>query len=280
MSQMIPEQVSEIAPAVRRLVAPNPGPLTGPGTNTYILGRERHVVIDPGPADRSHVKRILSLTARRIDAVLVTHTHADHSPGALALAEATRCALVGRRAPDDGRQDTTFVPTHEPQDEEVLPTEAGSLRAVATPGHASNHVCYLIDEARLLFTGDHLIAGSTVVILPPDGRMSDYLASLRKLLTRSIERIAPGHGDVIEPAHAEVERIIEHRLNRERKVLANLSESAAFDLDELVVGAYDDVRAGLHPLARHSLLAHLIKLVDDGLVEQEGDRYRRRPEAG
>jgi len=277
---MLAEQVSEIAPGVRRLVAPNPGPLTGPGTNTYILGSGRHVVIDPGPANRAHMKRILALTGRRIDTIMVTHTHADHSPAACVLAKATRCELVGRRGPDDGRQDTTFDPTHEPADGEVLPTEAGDVRAVTTPGHASNHVCYELAGAKLLFTGDHLIAGSTVVILPPDGRMAEYLASLRKLLNRPIERIAPGHGDIIEPARAEIERIIEHRLQRERKVLAGLDLVVPRTLDELVAQVYDDVRPELHPWARHSLLAHLVKLIDDELVAQEDDRYRRRAEAG
>jgi glyoxylase-like metal-dependent hydrolase (beta-lactamase superfamily II) len=134
----------------------------------------------------------------------------------------------------------------------------------------------LLDDERLIFTGDHLIAGSTVVILPPDGSMSDYLESLRKLLALPLERIAPGHGDVIAPAHAEIERIIEHRLARERKVLESLDEVLLRDLDEIVVRAYDDVPVQMHRWAKCSLLAHLIKLVADERVAQVEDRYRRQ----
>lgn len=261
-----------IAPGVRRLTAPNPGPMTGAGTNTYVLGHERFVVIDPGPAHDGHLKRIVAMTKKRVDAVLVTHTHHDHSPGAAPLAKACKCVLVGRRAPDDGRQDLTFKPTCEPDDREVLACDVGTLRAIATPGHASNHVCYLLEEAGMLFTGDHLIAGSTVVILPPDGRMADYLASLRRLLDLTIESLAPGHGEVIAPAHAEIARIIDHRLAREHKVLASLCHESPRDLDALLADAYDDVPEQVHQWARQSLLAHLIKLTDEGSAEHESGR--------
>ncbi|HSN71869.1 MAG TPA: MBL fold metallo-hydrolase [Steroidobacteraceae bacterium] len=274
---MVATDLVELAPGVRRLTAPNPGPMTGAGTNTYLLGHDRFVVIDPGPAHEGHVKQILALTKKRIDAVLVTHTHCDHSPGAAPLARASKSALVGRRAPDDGRQDETFDPTCEPEDGEILACEAGTLRAIATPGHASNHVCYLLEEAKVLFTGDHLIAGSTVVILPPDGRMADYLASLRKLQLLEIDRIAPGHGAPIAPAQDEIARIIAHRLARERKVLASLREDGPQPLDQLLPRAYDDVPEQVHVWARQSLLAHLVKLADDGFAEHvEGYGWRRR----
>src|SRR6188472_3165083 len=138
-------QLDEIAPDVRRLVANNPGFLTGPGTNTYILGRSRFVVIDPGPDDPVHLQHVLDLTHGAIDAVLVTHTHGDHSPGAMTLARASGAELLGRAAPIADRHDATFVPTRTINDDDRIQVEARELRALHTPGHASNHICYVLE---------------------------------------------------------------------------------------------------------------------------------------
>jgi glyoxylase-like metal-dependent hydrolase (beta-lactamase superfamily II) len=268
---LVSGQIDTIAPYVRRLVATNPGFMTGPGTNTYILGRERFVVIDPGPAEPSHIERILVATGRAIDRVLVTHTHGDHSPGAKVLAEATGAPVFGRPPPNDGHQDASFKADRTLEDGDMLEFDAGTIRALHTPGHASNHVCYLLADAGLLFTGDHLMQGSTVVIAPPDGNMKEYLDSLARLQREPVSRLAPGHGLTIEDGQAEIAHIIAHRLKREAKVLAKVREFGPATLDELVTRVYDDVDPRLHALAKGSLLAHLQKLEVDRRVDRADD---------
>lgn len=261
-------QLDEIAPRVRRLVAPNPGLMTGPGTNTYLVGDEDLLVIDPGPADPAHIERILRETKGRLDAVLVTHTHVDHSPAAAALADRTGAITMGRPAPDDGRQDPTFRPGRVLKDGDTLRIGPDVLRVLHTPGHASNHLCFLLPHAGLLLTGDHLMQGSTVVIAPPDGDMSAYLESLGRLQQEPIERLAPGHGLVVQDAQAEIARVIAHRLRREAKVFAKLGLKGVASVDMLVSSVYDDVDPRLHELAKSSLLAHLIKLERDARVRR------------
>src|SRR5687768_5426220 len=168
---LVSGQLDEIAPGVRRLVARNPGFMTGPGTNTYLVGTGPYLVIDPGPADSVHVERILDATERRIESVLATHTHPDHSPAATAIAAATGAKVMGKHTPVHGRQDVTFAPTRELSDGDEIAVGDFTLRALHTPGHASNHLCYLLRGTGLLSTGDHLMQGSTVVISPPDGSM-------------------------------------------------------------------------------------------------------------
>lgn len=263
---LVSGQLDTIAPQVRRLVATNPSFMTGPGTNTYILGRERFVIIDPGPAEGRHIERILAATNGAIDRVLVTHTHRDHSPGARALVEATEAPVYGMLARDDGHQDLTFKPDRVLSDNDTIAFDAGTIRALHTPGHASNHLCYLLKDAGLLFTGDHLMQGSTVVIAPPDGDMKAYLDSLARLQREPVTRLAPGHGLTIEDAQAEIAHIIAHRLKREAKVLATVEEFAPASIDALVVRVYDDVDPRVHALAKSSLLAHLQKLETQGRV--------------
>jgi glyoxylase-like metal-dependent hydrolase (beta-lactamase superfamily II) len=262
-------QLDEIAPGVRRLVARNPGFMTGPGTNTYLIGTQHCAVIDPGPHDLVHIERILEAAGGRVSAILATHTHPDHSPAVAALAQSTGAEVLGRGAPVHGRQDATFAPTRVLNDGDVVRVGDLALRAIHTPGHASNHLCYLLEGAGLLFSGDHVMQGSTVVIGPPDGDMKVYLQSLGRLQREPVTRIAPGHGTVIEDAQSEVARLIAHRLQREAKVVERLRRAGRATIDVLVGSVYDDVDPRLHPVAKGSLLAHLLKLEADGRAARD-----------
>jgi glyoxylase-like metal-dependent hydrolase (beta-lactamase superfamily II) len=262
-------QLDEIAPGVRRLVARNPGFMTGPGTNTYLVGTQRCAVIDPGPHDPVHIERILEAAGGRVSAILATHTHPDHSPAVAALAQSTGAEVLGRGTPAHGRQDATFAPTRVLNDGDVVRVGDLALRAIHTPGHASNHLCYLLEGAGMLFSGDHVMQGSTVVIGPPDGDMKVYLQSLARLQREPVTRIAPGHGTVIEDAQSEVARLIAHRLQREAKVVERLRRAGRATIDVLVTSVYDDVDPRLHPVAKGSLLAHLLKLQADGRAARD-----------
>lgn len=273
MSAIRPGEVATVSARVRRLTAPNPGVMTGPGTNAYIIGSEAMALIDPGPDVPEHIDRLLALAGDRLRWILCTHTHQDHSPAARAVQAATGAQVIGMPPPGDGRQDLTFRPDWVMQDGERLQTPEFTLRAVHTPGHASNHLCYLLEEERLLCTGDHVMQGSTVVIGPPDGSMIAYLASLERLLGFDLAAFAPGHGRVIEAPHDEVRRLIAHRLRREQKVLAALNRTGGGDLDRLVVIAYDDVSEKLHPVARRSLHAHLLKLEAEGRARCSAEHW-------
>lgn len=264
---------TELRPGMRRLVAPNPSMMTGPGTNTYLFGSKEIAVLDPGPAIASHLDAIERIANATVRWILVTHTHPDHSPAASLLAERTGAELIGLPPPRGEHQDTTFRPDRRPADGDELVTEEFSIRALHTPGHASNHVCYLHDESNWLFTGDHVIDGSTVVIDPPDGNMKQYIESLRRLRSMDCEAIAPGHGEIIrDPARA-IDWIVEHRLEREGKVLAALRANPNLATRELVPHVYRDVDRRLHALAERSLLAHLLKLEEDGLATFRDGRW-------
>jgi len=258
---------------VTRITAANPGAMTGPGTNTYLVGDAEVAVIDPGPALDAHIAKILEVGAGRIRWVLTTHTHMDHSPASAAIKSATGAQILGRPAPAGGSQDQDYAPDHVPADGERIELGNISLRAVHTPGHASNHLCYLLEETGMLFTGDHVMQGSTVVINPPDGDMRAYLASLEKLLALEIAIIAPGHGYLIGAPHKEVRRLVAHRLAREAKVAAALGRRGEASVEELVPDVYDDVSPRLFPVAMRSLTAHLEKLVAEGRVRRASGRY-------
>ena len=262
---------------VTRLTAPNPGAMTGPGTNTYLVGEAEIAVIDPGPALDAHIAKILECGAgrsgSRIRWIITTHTHMDHSPASAALKAATGAQVLGRPAPAGASQDQGYAPDRVLADGERVALGNLHLRAIHTPGHASNHLCYLLEETRMLFTGDHVMQGSTVVINPPDGDMRAYLASLDKLLAVDIAIIAPGHGYLVGAPHKEVKRLVAHRLAREAKVAAALGRRGEATLDELVTDVYDDVSPKLHPVAMRSLTAHLDKLVAEGRVRQASGRY-------
>ena len=265
--------VARLAPGLRRLVAPNPGLMTGPGTNTYIIGEDEVAVIDPGPYVDAHVQAILSAVPGPIRWILTTHTHRDHSPAAQALADATGAPRVGQQAPSGPRQDRGFSPDIGLEDGERVTTDEYALRAVHTPGHASNHLCFLLEDRGWLFTGDHIMNGSTVVIDPPDGDMRDYLASLRRLQSLELDTLAPGHGDLLDDPHSEIDWIIEHRLDREARIVAALSEVHEKTEEELVAEAYDEVDPHLHPVAMRTLLAHLVKLENDGRARDTGSGW-------
>jgi glyoxylase-like metal-dependent hydrolase (beta-lactamase superfamily II) len=283
-----PGRLVRLSPRVQRLVAPNASLMTGPGTNSYVLGNPAVAVLDPGPDDPEHLGR-LRAAAPELRFVFVTHTHRDHSCGARALADAAGVPVVGLPPPSDGLQDLSCVPTVEARHDAVFELngrgrpsgDAGlarhaiqspdltRLRAIHTPGHASNHVCFLLEEEGLLFSGDHVLDGVTPVILPPDGDMAAYLRSLELLKRYSPRAIAPGHGRVLHDPIRVIDGVIAHRGRREAKVLAVLGAVGRSEIDELLPKVYDDVKAELLPIARYSLEAHLIKLEREGRARHE-----------
>ncbi|MGH8688509.1 MAG: MBL fold metallo-hydrolase, partial [Burkholderiales bacterium] len=258
---------------VTRVIAPNPGVMTGPGTNTYLVGDQELAVIDPGPAIDAHVQAVLAAGAGRIRWILCTHTHLDHSPAAAALKAATGAIVIGQPAPPHPGQDATFAPDRVLGHGDRLMFAGLTLCALHTPGHASNHLCYLLENSRMLFTGDHVMQGSTVVINPPDGNMREYLASLELLLGADTLILAPGHGYLIGEPQREARRLIRHRLAREQKVVGALARLGAPDVDALVRAVYDDVPERLHGVARRSLAAHLEKLAADGRARTQDGRW-------
>lgn len=272
MSQFEPGKLVNLSRLVHRIVAPNAGMMTGPGTNTYLVGNEELAVIDPGPNDEQHINAIID-AANGMDGtikwILCTHTHPDHSPGSALLKLKTNAQLYGQAAPEGPSQDQSFQPDVTWDSETKLKTPTFTLRAIHTPGHASNHWCYLLEDENLLFTGDHIMNGSTVVIAPPDGNMVDYIHSLKNLQHENIAHIAPGHGDLINNPQDVIEGTIQHRLMREAKTLEKLEKLQPANLDALVKEVYDEVPEFLHSLARLSLTAHLEKLEAEGKVKQQ-----------
>jgi glyoxylase-like metal-dependent hydrolase (beta-lactamase superfamily II) len=203
---------------------------------------------------------------------LCTHTHLDHSPAAARIKKATGATVFGRPAP--AGQDTSFAPDEVLSDNQRFAIAGVSLRALHTPGHASNHLCYLLENTKMLFTGDHVMQGSTVVINPPDGNMRAYLASLERLLAEDLAILAPGHGYLIGEPHRELRRLIAHRLRREAKVREAIATLGAPTIAEMLPAVYDDVPARMHGWAARSLTAHLEKLVADGEARARDGRYK------
>lgn len=269
-------------PRVRRLLAPNPSPFTFTGTWTHIVGQGAVAVIDPGPNLPAHVDGILAATAgETIAAILVTHTHRDHSPGARLLAVATAAPIVGCTplAPDDNgvRGDESFDPDYRPDrvlsDGEQLEGEGWTLETLATPGHTSNHLCFALSEAGILFTGDHVMGWSTSIISPPNGDMGAYMASLERLLERDDELYLPAHGPPIENPRNHVRALIAHRRQRERQILRQLEQGEG-RVPAMVKAMYQEIDPGLHPAAARSVLAHLIDMRARGLVIGADDDWR------
>jgi len=266
--------LTQLATDVRRLVAPNPSMMTGPGTNTYLFGREEIAVLDPGPVIDSHLQSIQEIAALPIRWVIVTHTHPDHSPAAVELARVTGAELLGRPAPEGQHQDMTFEPDHVLEDAERLVVDGMEIEVIHTPGHASNHICLRHVELNWIFTGDHIIDGSTVVIDPPDGNMKHYLESLARVKALRPVALAPGHGELIHDPDRAIDWIVEHRLQREAKVSAALRENPGLTSMELVPYVYKDVDRKLYAWAERSLLAHLMKLEDDGTAVQADEHWQ------
>jgi glyoxylase-like metal-dependent hydrolase (beta-lactamase superfamily II) len=276
-SQLAAQKCVSLAPGVRRIVAGNAGLMTGPGTNSYLLGLREVAVLDPGPDDARHLEAILAAAGPAVRWIFVTHTHPDHSPLASRLAQLTGARVIGLPPPNDGRQDATFSPDHVPVDGERLSAGECQLIAIHTPGHASNCLCYLLERERLLFTGDHVLDGVSPVILAPDGDMSAYLSSLDKLQSHDFERIAPGHGGIMERGKEVLIALRAHRLAREEKVLGGLRRLGAATLDGLTAVVYDDVPVERHRWARLTLEAHLIKLAREQRAGERDGLWRLTP---
>ncbi|WP_417496893.1 MBL fold metallo-hydrolase [Maricaulis sp.] len=265
-----------ISPSVRRVIAPNPGPFTYTGTGVYIIGHGEVAVIDPGPFDPVHEAALdKALAGERVTHVFVTHHHLDHSPLARPLAEKHGAKVYGFGAqsvlPAGGEvrleagDDVGFQPDIELTDGERFTGPGWTLEALHTPGHTSNHVCYALEEENILFSGDHVMAWSTSVISPPDGHMGDYLRELARVRDRNFTRLWPTHGPAVENPAEFVQAYIDHRLKREQQIIAHLA-SGPQRVPELVAAIYTHVDKRLHPAAAHSILAHMIHLVETGAV--------------
>jgi glyoxylase-like metal-dependent hydrolase (beta-lactamase superfamily II) len=274
-------KVEQVAPSIRRLLAGNPSPFTYTGTQTYVVGAGEVAVIDPGPDLPEHVEAILTATqGERIAAILCTHTHRDHSPASRPLAAATGAPIIGcaRLAlEDDGpRSDAAFDFDYAPDrvlaDGDIVEGAGWTLRAVATPGHTSNHLCLALEGTGALFTGDHVMGWSTTVVSPPDGDMAQYMASLDLLLARDDSVYHPAHGPAITRTRSHVRALVTHRRMRERQILGRLRKGEGH-IPAMVEAMYKTTDRRLHPAAGRSVLAHLVDLEARGLVRSDGETW-------
>lgn len=275
-----PGAAVRLSPRVIRVSANNGSVMTGPGTNTYLVGGgpdNEWAVIDPGPLDDRHVQAVIDAAPGPIRWIFATHTHHDHSPASLPLHKRTGAQVHGLVATHPEWQDTSFAPHTLLRGGERIALPGGAtLRAIHTPGHASNHLCYLLEEEKMLFTGDHVMQASTVVINPPDGDMAAYVASLRALLEEDLEWLAPGHGFLMAEPKRAISWIIAHRLKREAKVIDALRAQSHATAETLLARVYDDVPERMHPMALRSLRAHLFKLQSDGAAHEAQGRWSLR----
>ncbi len=276
-------QVEETMPGVRRLLADNPGPFTYRGTVSYIVGRGNVAFIDPGPADERHVAALLAaVRGETVTHIFVTHTHRDHSPAAKALKRATGATVVAEGPHRPARPlhigeahrleaggDLDFRPDQTISDGEVVAGRGWTLEAIATPGHTANHMAFAFREADVVFVGDHVMAWSTSIVAPPDGAMSDYMASLQKIGRRPELTYFPGHGGPVRNAPEFVRHYIRHREGREASILHRLAKGPA-DIPTIVRAVYIGLDQPLVGAAALSVLAHLEDLVARGLVATDG----------
>jgi glyoxylase-like metal-dependent hydrolase (beta-lactamase superfamily II) len=277
------EQVEEVMPGIRRIVCDNPSPFTFTGTVSYIVGRGQVAIIDPGPESERHIAALLdAVRGETVTHILVTHTHRDHSPavprikaatGAQVLAEGphrpSRPLQIGEDVRLDVSGDFDFRPDVALPDGAVITGPGWTLEAVATPGHAANHMAFALREANALFSGDHVMGWATTIVAPPDGAMSDYMNSLHKLTPRAEEIYFPGHGPEIRDAPRFVQSYIRHRQGREASILHRLGKSPT-DIPTLVRAIYIGLDPRLAKAAGLSVLAHLEDMVTRGLVVTEG----------
>lgn len=275
----------QVEPLVQRVLAPNPSPYTFTGTQTYVVGQEDGpdcAVIDPGPDEPEHIAAIESAVGNRVVvAIMCTHTHRDHSPAAAPLAKLTGAPVVGcaplviktdlPRA--DEAFDTTYAPDRVLEDGEQMRGTGWTLTAVATPGHTSNHLCFALEESGSLFTGDHVMGWSTSVVIPPDGDMGDYMASLEKLMARGDARYHSAHGPAIEKPIQLVRGMIGHRRQRENQILRLMRERSR-PVEDFIPEMYKGLDERLIPAAEMSVTAHLIDLEKRGMAAKQADVWQ------
>lgn len=271
----------QLSPRVACVVCENPGPFTFTGTNSFLIGGDDGplAVIDPGPDDARHLEALLSAIAGRpVSHILLTHTHRDHAPLAPALARATGAPIAAAPPPmrethasgaDEGDM-AGFAPDLVLGDGDVLPGPDWTMTAVATPGHASNHLCFALAEERALIAGDHVMGWSTTVVAPPDGDMAAYMASLERVIAGAYARLYPAHGAPIDDPAPFLAAYRAHRLDREAQILAAL-EGGAETIPEIVRRLYAEVDPRLWPAAGLSVFAHLIKLAAEAKVTAQAD---------
>jgi hydroxyacylglutathione hydrolase len=261
----IPE-TARLTALVGRVLGLNPGLMTGPGTNTYLVGARRPILLDTGAGVPGYMTLLTAYLRAEgedvVSRVILTHRHVDHMGGVPDVRRAFPRVPVAKLVRNDA---TLPVPMESLADGTVIRGDGVTLHAVYTPGHASDHLCYYLEEERALFTGDLILGGSTTVIPPDDGELADYLASLRRVLELDVQRIYPAHGPVLEPARPVIEGYIAHRLERDRQILAALAAGAETAAD-VVARVYREVSPALHPVARLSVLSHLQKLEREGRV--------------